>query len=128
MAAGKLVLTCDAMVRDILCQAIRDYAVAAYPPGGSDCAQVARYTLLELAGRIEAGITGAQGSVEISRRPRAMVRAALTYYFDRSDAEHGTGSVHRRALFDELLREVPLTRERLEAAQAADDAVRPAAT
>lgn len=128
MATGKLVLTCDVMVRDILCQAIRDYAVAAYPPGGSDCAQVARYTLLELAGQIEAGINGVQGSVEISRRPRAMVRAAVNYLFDRGDAESGTGSAHRRVLFEELLRGIPVTRERLEAARAADEAAGPAAT
>lgn len=122
MAAGKLTLTCDVAVRDILCRAIRDYAIAAYPPGGSDCAQVARYTLLELAGQIETGITAADQSVAISRRPRAMIRAALEYHFDRDDAERGTGSAHRRALFGELLREVPVDRARLAAALAADGA------
>jgi hypothetical protein len=120
MASGKLTLRCDEPVRDILCRAIRDYAIAAYPPGGSDCAQVARYTLLELAGQIESGITAACHEVEISRRPRAMVRAALEYHFDRDDAEHGSGSLHRRALFGELLHEVPVDRERLAAALAAD--------
>jgi hypothetical protein len=120
MAAGKLTLTCDQTVRDILCRALRDYALAAYPPGGSDCAQVARDTLLELAAQIEQGITGALSSVEISRRPRAMLRAAVQYHFDRADAEHGTASGHQRALFGELLGEVPVSRERLEAAVAAD--------
>jgi hypothetical protein len=128
MATGKLTLRCDEPVRDILCLAIRDYAIAAYPPGGSDCAQVARYTLLELAGQIEAAITASCHVVEISRRPRAMVRAALEYHFDRDDAEHGTGSAHRRALFGELLREVPVDRERLAAALAADGAASRAAT
>ncbi len=128
MAAGKLTLACDGVIGAILCTAIREYAHAAYPPGGSDCAQVARYTLLELANQIEAGSAGAAGVVEISRRPRAMIRAALQYHFDRADAEHDAVSVQQRALFDELLREVPVTRERLEAALAADRASRPVAT
>jgi hypothetical protein len=127
MAAGKLTLHCDGTISDILCRAIRDYACAAYPPGGSDCAQVARYTLLELAQQIETGIAGKPGSVEISRRPRAMIKAALQYHFDRADAQYGTASVRQRALFGELLTEVPVTGERLAAARAADRAV-PAAT
>lgn len=122
MATGKLILTCDVTVRDILCLAIRDYAIAAYPPGGSDCAQVARYTLLELATQIETGINATSGSVAISRRPRAMVGAALEYHFDRDDAQRGGGSTHRRALFGELLREIPVDRGQLAAALAADGA------
>jgi hypothetical protein len=80
MATAKINLQCDPPVRDILCLAIRDYAHAAYPEGGSECAQVARYTLLDLAAQIEAGINPDSGAVLISRRPRAMVKAAITYY------------------------------------------------
>jgi len=125
MAAGKITLACDGVVGDILCRAVREYARAAYPAGGSDCAQVARYTLLELARQIEAGIGSELSTLEISKRPRAMIRAAVQYYFDRADAQCETGSRHRRALFDELLREKPVTRERLETAAVADRAARP---
>jgi len=129
MVAVKLALACDGAVRDILCLAIRDYARAAYPQGGSDCAQVARYTLLELADEIEAGIAGELSTIQISRRPRAMIRAAVQYHFDRVDAKQGGTSARQRALFDELLREIPVTRDRLETAIAADQtAHRPAAT
>ena len=126
MAAGKLNLTCDGAVRDILCGAIRDYACAAYPEGGSDCAQVARYTLLELAGQIEAGIGSELSTLAISRRPRAMIRAAVQYHYDRVDAQHTDGSLslHQRALFESLLREIPVTRDSLEAAVVADRAAR----
>jgi hypothetical protein len=120
MASAKITLHCDEPVRDILCTAIRDYAVAAYPPGGSECAQVARYTLLELADQINDGIGPESGSVEISKRPRAMVKAAIQYYFDRVDAETGTGSVHRRELFLQLLCSTPASVVDLEKA-AADD-------
>jgi hypothetical protein len=126
MAAGKLTLACDGAVRDILCRAIRDYAFAAYPEGGSDCAQVARYTLLELAGQIEAGIGSELSTLVISRRPRAMIRAAVQFHYDRIDAQHADGltSLHRRALFDALLRETPATRASLEAAVFADRTAR----
>jgi hypothetical protein len=123
MAAATITLTCDGVIRDILCSAIRDYALAAYPPGGSDCAQVARYTLLELANRIEAVIAGDLSTVTISKRPRAMIRAAVQYHFDRTDAESGAMSVHQRELFTGLLREVPASGEGLEAALAADQAL-----
>jgi len=129
MAAAKLSLACDGVIRDILCGALRDYARAAYPPGGSDCAQVARYTLLELAAQIDAGIEDELSTCVISTRPRAMIRAAVQYHFDRADAEHDSTSARQRALFDDLLREIPVTRDRLEAALAADRALhRPAAS
>ena len=122
MAARTIILHCDVPVRDILCAAIRDYARAAYPEGGSECAQVARYTLLELADQVNAGISGDCHSVTISRRPRAMLKAAIEYHFDRQDAEQGSTSVHQRGLFHGLLQEQPATGPDLEAAVAADQA------
>ena len=119
-ARKKIKLCCDPEVRDILCMAIREYAHTAYPAGGSECAQVARYTLLELAAGIEAGITGENQSIEVSKRPRAMVRAALEYYFNRNDESMGLTSTHQRALFDSLLQEQPVLRSDLEVALAAD--------
>jgi hypothetical protein len=120
MAARKITLHCDVPVRDILCAAIRDYAHAAYPEGGSDCAQVARYTLLELAGLVEAAISDTCHSVEISKRPRAMLKAAIDYHFDRQDAALGSTSIHQRALVQGLLQAQPATAPDLEAAVAAD--------
>jgi hypothetical protein len=116
----KIKLCCDVTVRDVLCTAIREYAHAAYPEGGSECAQVARYTLLELAADIDAGITDDNETVEVSKRPRAMVKAALEYYFNRADAAQGLTSSHQRALFDGLLQEQKVTCSDLEAAMAAD--------
>lgn len=120
MAARKITLHCDVPVRDVLCTAIRSYAHAAYPEGGSECAQVARYTLLELTDQVEAAISGDCRSVEISKRPRAMLKAAIEYHFDCQDAERGPASVHQRELFQGLLREQSATGLDLEAAAAAD--------
>jgi hypothetical protein len=119
-ARKKIKLCCDPCVRDILCTAIREYAHAAYPVGGSECAQVAHYTLLELAVEIEAGITDENESLEVSKRPRAMVRAALEYYFNRSDESLGLTSTHQRALFESLLQEQMVMCADLEVARAAD--------
>lgn len=124
MAARIITLHCDVPVRDVLCAAIRGYAHAAYPEGGSECAQVARYTLLELAGQVEAAISGDSHSVGISKRPRAMLKAAVEYHFDQQDAASGSTSVHQRALLQGLLQEQPATGTELEAALAADLAAR----
>jgi len=123
MAARKKIrLYCDPEVRDILCTAIREYAHTAYPAGGSECAQVARYTLLELAAEIDAGITGHSETVQISKRPRAMVKAAIEYYFNRMDEARGVASTHQRSLFLELLAGRTVTSSDLQAAAAADNA------
>ena len=119
-ARKKIKLYCDPDVRNILCTAIREYAHAAYPVGGTECAQLARYTLLELAAEIEAGITGENESIEVSKRPRAMVRAALEYYFNCRDETQGLTSTHQRALFDRLLQEQAVMRSDLEVALVAD--------
>ena len=122
MAAKKITLHCDVPVRDIVCTAIREYAHVAYPEGGSECAQVARYTLLELADEINTGINDASHGVEISRRPRAMVKAAIEYYFNRHDEAEGTTSTRQRQLFNGLLEEQPLMSAELQAAVEQDRA------
>jgi len=122
MAPGKLTLHMDVDVKEILCTAIREYARAAYPEGGSDCAQVARYTLLQLAQQIDAGITPQLQRVEISRRPRAMIKAAIEYHFDREDTASGGCSVRQRTLLNGLLQGEAVTRDGLEQARGDDAA------
>lgn len=125
MATGNILIQCDLVVRDLLCGAIRDYALAAYPPGGSECAQVARYTLLELATRIEQGISTDDGTVEISRRPRAMVKAALEYFCDRFEQGAVCGSARQRALLATLLQGQRVTASELAQARAEDAGAAP---
>lgn len=121
MAARKITLHCDVAVSDIVCSAIREYAHAAYPEGGSECAQVARYTLLELAANIDAGISEHSQSVEVSKRPRSMVKAAFEYYFNRLDELQDVTSIHQRQLFAGLLEEKPVTASELQAAVERDN-------
>ena len=72
--------------------------------------------MLELAADIEAGITEHGQSVDISKRPRAMVKAAFEYYFNRMDEVQGVTSIHQRQLFSELLDEKAVTTSELQAA------------
>ena len=123
MASRKIVLHCDIPVRNILCTAIREYAHAAYPEGSSECTQVARYTLLELAAEISDGISEEKVSVEISKRPKPIVMAALEYYFDRQDEACSSTSTHQRELFVRLLNGETVTRVELDAVVAADRTV-----
>ena len=116
MAAKKITLHCDVPVRDIVCSAIREYAQAAYPQGGSECAQVARYTLLELADEIDNGINAECHAIEISRRPRAMLKASFEYHFNRLDEAKAGNSARQRQLFNELLGGQPLMHADLQVA------------
>jgi hypothetical protein len=122
MVSRFLTLHCDVTIKNLLCGAIRDYAHAAYPEGGSECAQVARYALLQAADAIDPANTAHDAGAVISRRLRTMLRAAIDYHFDRQDAASGGASIRQRALFDELLAGHPLTRAALEEAAAADGA------
>jgi hypothetical protein len=122
MATKTLSLNCDVAVRDILCTAIREYAWAVYPEGGSECAQVARYTLLQAADSIEAGISESNAEVQVRRRLRTNLKAALEYYFDRLEAQTGRSSLQQRERFAELLNGSPLLADDLDTARQADRA------
>lgn len=63
-----------------LAEALAVYAHAAYPPGGSECAQVARDALLASARSIAEDAANHDGA-QISRRQRGMIKAAVQWYF-----------------------------------------------
>ena len=63
-----------------LADVIKAYVAAAYPAGGSECAQSAREALLTTGQQIINGYDTASGSVDISRRIKAHLKSALEYY------------------------------------------------
>lgn len=81
----ELLLQCPRSLVDTLCQAINDYAPAAYPPGGSECAQAAREALLNAAQMLAANYDPQLGTTKMSRRIRTHVIAAVDYHFADSD-------------------------------------------
>ncbi len=64
----------------LLANALHAYALAAYPPGGSECAQVSRETLQASAREIAANAASAQGA-QLRRRQRVQMKAAVQWYF-----------------------------------------------
>jgi len=60
--------------------ALRQYAEAAYPPGCSECGQVARAALDDAAVLLEAGVEQSEPYVELSKRLRAHLKVAVEYY------------------------------------------------
>ena len=75
-----------------LAAALSGYATAAFPPGGSECAQVSRETLLESAREIAAQGASAAGA-HLRRRQRTLLKAAVQWYF----SEEGPGDPARCA-------------------------------
>jgi hypothetical protein len=120
MASRTLTLRCDPAVKHLLCGAIREYAHAAYPAGGSECAQVARYTLLQAADAIDAAISAGHVEAVVSRRLRVMLQAAIDYHFDRQDSASGGTSIRQRELLKGLFAGQPVMRAALDAAAAFD--------
>ena len=78
-----------------LAEAVRAYAHTAFPPGGSECAQVSREALLDAA----AGIATTEGELVLRRRQLAQMRAAVEWYFeDGSGKDVGTAGRLREML------------------------------
>jgi hypothetical protein len=63
--------------RRLLAELLRRFTAAAYPPGGSDCAQVARETLFTTVERIEQY----DAPAVISTRQRPLLKQAVQWYF-----------------------------------------------
>lgn len=93
MASKKLSLYFSLALKQDLCAAIRLYAEAAYPPGGSECAQVAHETLLEAAHAIDEQFA-TSGRAEVSSRLRGQLNAALDYYADVAGVDGSDIATH----------------------------------
>jgi len=73
---------CDPATARHLAMVIRAFAHAAYPPGGSECAQAARQALLEIAGLCDAH---GGGKLSLRRRHLPQLRSAVAWYFSEQD-------------------------------------------
>lgn len=94
--ARTVAIRCDSQTADQLAEAIRGYANAAYPAGGSDCSQVSRNALLDTASLCEAHSTD---ELILRRRQLALLRNGVRWYF----SEDGPGDVELRADLEALL-------------------------
>lgn len=89
-------IACDRQTARRLGTAIRAYTQAAYPEGGSECAQVARAALLDAAEDCDAHEAG---DLLLRRRQLALLRACVRWYF----SAEGPGDVQSGSQLRELL-------------------------
>ena len=80
----ELVLHCPLTVIELVYKAMHAYAQAAYPPGGSECAQSAREALLASAEKLLQEFDATTNTSKLSRRIRAHVKSAIEYYFEQT--------------------------------------------
>lgn len=92
-------VACDADTAAGLAAAIRAYTDAAYPRGGSDCAQVARAALLDVADQCAAHPGGA---LPLRRRVLPQLRAAVRWYLSAD----GPSDPGRRPALEKVLTEL----------------------
>lgn len=107
-------LICSASIRDLLCRAVHDYAHAAYPPGGSECAQASREALLSLAERWQ---QSPLEQLSYRRRQRAVIKAALEYHCEWREEQLGRPLPQFREFWQQLLKGESLDDQALAAAQ-----------
>lgn len=88
MARGKT-MTLEASPEHLfeLSRALHIYAEAAWPPGGSECAQASHEALTSTADAIAQAQQLTPGRAEFSRRQKATFRAALEYATEQTELE-----------------------------------------
>lgn len=74
-------ITAGDPTRALLADAIAQFAHAAYPPGCSDCGQMARDTLLNTAKQV----AGPASNLELRVRQRSLLRQAVEWYFTHAE-------------------------------------------
>ena len=98
----QLQLHCPQALIEVLCQAIELYAAAAYPPGGSECAQAARESLRSAAQSLRANFDPQVGTTSMSRRIVTHVKAALEYYFAEQNVDNSLQLKQQELVFKAL--------------------------
>lgn len=88
---------CDADSAGKLADAIRAYTEAAYPRGGSECAQVAREALFDAAAHCAAH---PGGPLSLNKRQLPMLRSALHWWVDEGLGGTDDNGGRLRALLD----------------------------
>lgn len=76
------VLSCADHACQQLAHILQEYAQAAYPPGGSECAQATRESLLQLADTISHAENSAENHAGINSRQRPFLKSAINWYYE----------------------------------------------
>lgn len=117
--------TCSPRLKDIFVTALRNYTDVAFPPGGADCALVAREALLDtLIGFEREFQENDSGRSGYNKRLRAMVKEGLRLHYQLAAADRGYSCERELNLLLEVAEGIPHSDADLEAARVADRADR----
>ncbi len=117
-----ITLQCSRSLLDVLLIALTQYAHAAYPPGGSECAQASHESLLNQVNSIKQSWQSDQGQAKMNKRIRVMAKSALKYYCEGL-AESGNGHAEaREALLLAMIKGNRVSDEQYQSAEQQDKA------
>ena len=94
----KISISAPAEYQLLLCTALSLYADAAYPQGGSECAQVARNALMDAVTELEKGFAATGSTAQVSRRLRAHIKSAIHWYCEQE------GKMEKLACLEKMLK------------------------
>jgi hypothetical protein len=90
--AGTKTLTINAPAEQLtlFITALRRYAHAAWPVGGSECAQASRDSLLTFCDELEAELESTRNEISLNKRQRSVYKAALEFHLEHEEfaSEH----------------------------------------
>ena len=93
MKKRQLHFICTNHACEKLAKVLSTYAHAAFPIGGSECAQATRESLLDMANRMDNCV---ENTFTINARQRPMLKSAINWYFTEVESNN--------ELRDELLK------------------------
>jgi hypothetical protein len=108
-------------VLERLVTALQYYVDSQFPPGSSDCGQVAREELLNVVAALRASLE-ARTPASYSRRMRAMLKEGIRVYFEYLEQRDGFAHRHECELLQAASRGASAADEDLQAARARDQA------
>jgi len=122
MSQSKFIaITSERGVRQQLITALQHYVDQQFPPGSSDCGQVAREELLNVVASLQAQLDATEPA-RYSRRMRAMLKEGIRVYYDFLSRQDGNARSHECALLQDASKGSPVSDQDLLTARARDRA------
>lgn len=117
--ARDIELQCSPAILELLLEALDHYVAVSFPPGSTDCGQVAREELLNLVQGLRHQY-GETGTARYSRRLRALVREGVRVHCEQLSQSDGLDRNRERALLQAAASGAITTDEDLQTARAGD--------
>jgi hypothetical protein len=93
-------LSLDEATAVAIATAVFVYADAAYPPGGSECAQASNQSLKQLANAIH---NSSRIPFSFKKRQRPMLKAAIRWFYSADNPLEHDASIQGETLIEKLL-------------------------